>query len=71
MANQIDVNKLKQAEATSSIAKDLITQAIEQSAANQVLAQEALKKASEEIAQTLSLVSQVETTLKAQSSQSE
>ena len=30
MTNQIDTNKLKQAEAASSIAKDMITSAIEQ-----------------------------------------
>ena len=45
MANQIDTNKLKQAEAASSIVKDMITSAIEQSAANTTLASEALKQA--------------------------
>ncbi|MDD9314198.1 hypothetical protein ACOSZF_24085 [Cytobacillus firmus] len=48
MANQIDTNKLKQAEAASSIVKDMITSAIEQSAANTTLASEALKQASNE-----------------------
>ncbi|MDQ0216047.1 23S rRNA G2445 N2-methylase RlmL [Oikeobacillus pervagus] len=41
MANQIDTNKLKQAEAVTSIVKDMITSAIEQSAANTTLASEA------------------------------
>jgi len=50
MANQIDTNKLKQAEAASSIVKDMITSAIEQSAANTTLASEALKQASNEVA---------------------
>lgn len=34
MAQQIDTNLLKKAEASASIAKDMIAQAIEQSAAN-------------------------------------
>jgi ribosomal protein L17 len=60
MANQIDTNKLKQAEAASSIVKDMITSAIEQSAANTTLASEALKQASNEVAQIQTLISQVQ-----------
>ncbi|MFT4414207.1 hypothetical protein ACLM5H_10145 [Fredinandcohnia humi] len=66
MTNQIDTNKLKEAEAKSSLAKDMITSAIEQSSANQVLAGEALKQASQEIAQVQALISQVESTLRTQ-----
>jgi len=71
MGNQIDVNKLKQAEAASSLAKDSITQAIEQSAANTILAQEALKQAATEIAQAQTCISQVQSELQTQQSSSE
>lgn len=67
---QIDTNKLKQAEAASSLAKDAITQAIEQSSANAVLAGEALKQASNEIAQAQTLISQVQSQLQMQSQSS-
>ncbi len=60
MTNQIDTNKLKQAEAVTSIVKDMITSAIEQSAANTTLALEALKQASSEVAQVQTLISQVQ-----------
>lgn len=66
---QVDVNKLKQAEAVSSLAKDSITQAIEQSAANTVLCAEALKQASNEIAQAQTLISQVQSQLQTQQQQ--
>jgi ribosomal protein L17 len=71
MANQIDTNKLKQAEAASSIVKDMITSAIEQSVANTTLASEALKQASNEVAQIQTLISQVQSQLQAQASASE
>ncbi|WP_134684910.1 hypothetical protein [Brevibacillus migulae] len=67
MSQQIDVDKLKRAEAASSLAKDMITQAIEQSAANQILAQEALKQASNEISQTQKLISDVQSQFQATS----
>lgn len=51
MAQQVDTNALKKAEASASIAKDMVTQAIEQSASNQTLCEEALKQASTEFAQ--------------------
>ncbi|HHY74975.1 MAG TPA: hypothetical protein GX497_17440 [Bacillus bacterium] len=63
---QVDTNKLKQAEAASSLAKDSITQAIEQSAANTVLCAEALKQASNEIAQAQTLISQVQSQIQTQ-----
>ncbi|MFD0677566.1 MULTISPECIES: hypothetical protein [unclassified Paenibacillus] len=63
MAQQIDTNLLKKAEASSSIAKDMIAQAIEQSAANPTLCEEALKAASAEIAQAQTMVSQVYSSL--------
>ena len=71
MANQIDTNKLKQAEAASSIVKDMITSAIEQSASNTTLASEALKQASSEVAQIQTLISQVQSQLQTPSSLSE
>lgn len=60
---QVDTNVLKKAEAAVSLAKDSITQAIEQSAANQILCEEALKQASNEIAQAQTMVSQVQSAL--------
>lgn len=57
---QIDGNTLKKAEVAVSLAKDMITQAIEQSAANPMLAEEALKQAANEIAQAQTVVSQVQ-----------
>jgi len=60
MAQQIDTNSLKKAEAVTSIAKDLITQAIEQSASNQILCEEALKQAANEIKQAQTMISQVQ-----------
>ncbi|WP_227935409.1 hypothetical protein [Alkalihalobacillus deserti] len=68
MTNQIDTNKLKQAEAAASITKDMIAQAIEQSAANSTLASEALKQASFEVAQIQTWISQVQSELQTQSS---
>lgn len=68
MVNQIDTNKLKVAEASVSLAKDAITSAIEQSAANQILAQEALKQAANEIAQAQTNISQVQSELQIQQS---
>ncbi|MET3699672.1 hypothetical protein SAMN05877753_112145 [Bacillus oleivorans] len=65
---QIDTNKLKQAEAASAIVKDMITSAIEQSAANPTLCGEALKTASDEISQIQTLISDVQTQLQSQSS---
>lgn len=70
MTNQIDTNKLKQAEAVTSIVKDMITSAIEQSAANTTLALEALKQASSEVAQVQTLISQVQSQLQTQSQSS-
>jgi hypothetical protein len=57
---QIDGNSLKKAEVAVSLAKDMITQAIEQSAANPMLSEEALKQASNEIAQAQTVISQVQ-----------
>ncbi|WP_314589228.1 hypothetical protein [Paenibacillus terrigena] len=57
---QIDTNTLKRAEAATSIAKDLITQAVEQSSANQILCEEALKQAANEIKQAQTMVNQVQ-----------
>lgn len=69
MTQQTDTNKLKQAEATTSLAKDMITQAIEQYAANSTLAEEALKQASNEITQAQSMISQVQSAIQSQSNQ--
>ncbi|MDM5155920.1 hypothetical protein QUF88_19610 [Bacillus sp. DX1.1] len=69
MPQQIDINQLKKAQAAVSLSKGLITQAIEQSAADQVLCEEALKQASTEIAQAQTFVSQVQSSLQTQSAQ--
>ncbi|MBW5470275.1 hypothetical protein GPJ61_20835 [Brevibacillus formosus] len=74
MPSPINTDSLKKAEVSTTLAKNMITQAIEQSAANPQLAEEALKQASQEIAQAQTMVSQVQSTLqtqaKAQQSQS-
>ncbi|SDN69551.1 hypothetical protein SAMN04487897_104113 [Paenibacillus sp. yr247] len=69
MAQQMDPNQLKKAEVSASLAKSLISQAIEQSAANPLLCEEALKQASAEIAQAQTMISQVQSTLQASSQQ--
>ncbi|WP_152391943.1 hypothetical protein [Paenibacillus guangzhouensis] len=69
MAQQIDTNSLKRAEAVTSIAKDLITQAIEQSSSNQILCEEALKQASNEIKQAQTMISQVQSTFQTDKAQ--
>ena len=69
MTQQMDTSKLKIAEVATSLAKDMITQAIEQSAANPLLAQEALKQASNEIAQAQTNISQVQSAMQTQNSQ--
>lgn len=66
MTNQINTDQLKKAEASAALAKNLITQAIEQSAANPQLCEEALKQASTEIAQAQTAVSQVQSAFQAQ-----
>ncbi|MGD8191290.1 hypothetical protein ACQCN2_15025 [Brevibacillus ginsengisoli] len=71
MTQQIDANKLKQAEVAATLAKTMITQAIEQSAANPTLAEEALKQASTEIAQAQTMVSQVHSTMQTQAQSSQ
>ncbi|MBY0086454.1 hypothetical protein HP567_024645 [Brevibacillus sp. M2.1A] len=66
MPSQINTDSLKKAEAATTLAKNMITQAIEQSAANPQLAEEALKQASQEIAQAQTMVSQVQSSLQTQ-----
>ncbi|AWX57675.1 MULTISPECIES: hypothetical protein [Brevibacillus] len=66
MPSQINTDSLKKAEVATTLAKNMITQAIEQSAANPQLAEEALKQASQEIAQAQTMVSQVQSTLQSQ-----
>lgn len=66
MPSQINTDSLKKAEVATTLAKNMITQAIEQSAANPQLAEEALKQASQEIAQAQTMVSQVQSTLTTQ-----
>lgn len=65
MPQPIDTDQLKKAAAAVSLSKGLITQAIEQSAADQLQCEEALKQASTEIAQAQTLVSQVQSSLQA------
>lgn len=66
MAPQIDTNQLKRAEAAMALGKGLITTAIQQSAADQLQCEEALKQASAEIAQAQTLISQVQSSLQTQ-----
>ncbi len=71
MPTQINTDSLKKAEASTTLAKSMITQAIEQSAANPQLAEEALKQASQEIAQAQTMVSQVQSTIQTQQAQTQ
>jgi hypothetical protein len=56
---QIDLKQLDQAKASVTLTQTLLSQAIEKSASDPTLAQEAIKQASMEIAQAQSCVSQV------------
>lgn len=67
MPKKINADQLKKAEVSTTLAKNLITQAIEQSAANPQLAEEALKQASEEIAMAQTAVSQAQSSSQPQS----
>ncbi|MGG3886730.1 hypothetical protein [Brevibacillus panacihumi] len=69
MPSQINTDSLKKAEVSATLAKTMITQAIEQSAANPQLAEEALKAASTEIAQAQTMISQVQSTIQTQQQQ--
>lgn len=69
MPSQINTDFLKKAEVSATLAKTMITQAIEQSAANPQLAEEALKAASTEIAQAQTMISQVQSTIQTQQQQ--
>ncbi|PGT84142.1 MULTISPECIES: hypothetical protein [Bacillaceae] len=69
---QIDINQLNQAKANVTLTKELLTQAIEKSSSDQVMAQEAIKQAANEIAQAQTAVSQVQSAIMTQQqSQSE
>lgn len=63
MTQQVDTNMLKRAEAATSIAKDMIASAIEQSAANPTLCEESLKQAANEIAQAQTAISHVQSSM--------
>ena len=69
MPQQVDTNQLKKAEAAVALSKELINQAIKQSAADQLQCEEALKQASTEIAQAQTIVSQAQSSLQSQSNQ--
>ncbi|UOF90040.1 hypothetical protein LSG31_19575 [Fodinisporobacter ferrooxydans] len=69
MPQQINTDQLKQAEAAITLAKELVSQAIQQSASNQQVAQEALKQCSNEIAQAQTTISQVQSAMQTQSAQ--
>ncbi len=69
MLQQVDTNQLKKAEASVALSKELINQAIQQSAADQLQCGEALKQAAAEIAQAQTIVSQAQSSLQTQSSQ--
>ncbi|OZI11067.1 hypothetical protein CEW92_13745 [Bacillaceae bacterium SAS-127] len=63
----IDINQLKQAKANVTLTQELLTQAIEKSSSDEILAQEALKQAASEIAQAQTAVSQVQSAMLTQS----
>lgn len=69
MPQQINTEQLKQAEASVTLAKEMITQAIQQSAINEQVAQEALKQCANEIAQAQTTISQVQSSLQTQAMQ--
>ncbi|WP_163102393.1 hypothetical protein [Peribacillus alkalitolerans] len=68
---QFDVNQLNQAKANVSLSQELLTKVIEKSNSDPVLAQEALKQASNEISSALSAVAQVQNTAKSQAQTTE
>lgn len=70
MAQQIDPNLLKKAEVSATLAKSLISQAIEQSAADPLLCEEVLKQASAEVAQAQTMISQVQSSIQTSSQSS-
>ncbi|MGE8206454.1 hypothetical protein ACQKP0_18250 [Heyndrickxia sp. NPDC080065] len=57
---QIDVNQLNQAKANVTLTQSLLSQAIEKSSSDPTLAMEAIKQATNEIAQAQTAVSQVQ-----------
>jgi hypothetical protein len=63
---QIDVNQLNQAKANVTLTQDLLTKAIEKVNADPILAQEAIKQASNEISSALSAVNLAQNASKAQ-----
>lgn len=63
---QIDVNQLNQAKANVTLTQDLLTKAIEKANADPILAQEAIKQASNEISSALSAVNLAQNATKAQ-----
>jgi hypothetical protein len=63
---QIDVNQLNQAKANVTLTQDLLTKAIEKANADPILAQEAIKQATNEISSALSAVNLAQNATKAQ-----
>jgi hypothetical protein len=63
---QIDVNQLNQAKANVTLTQDLLTKAIEKANADPLLAQEAIKQATNEISSALSAVNLSQSASKAQ-----
>lgn len=63
---QIDVNQLNQAKANVTLTQDLLTKAIEKANADPLLAQEAIKQATNEISSALSAVNLSQNASKAQ-----
>jgi len=68
MANQsMNTEQLKQAEACATMAKKLISQAMQECISNQAVAQEALKQAATEVAQCQTMISQIQSSFQTQS----
>ena len=66
MPQKVDVDQLSQAKANVTLTENLLSQAIDKSASDPMLAAEAIKQAANEIAQAQTAVSQVQSGLMAQ-----
>ncbi|WHY91743.1 hypothetical protein QNK12_29820 [Neobacillus cucumis] len=69
LLTQIDVNQLNQAKANVTLTQELLTKAIEKANSDPILAQEAIKQASNEISSALTAVTQVQKTSQTESTE--
>jgi hypothetical protein len=66
---QMTTDSLKKAEASATLAKELITQAMKECVSNQTVAEEALKQASSEIMQCQTTITQIQSSFLPQAPQ--